>query len=174
MQVNGAAHRLSLPKKLEVQGDYYILPKQLKHHLARHPRGSYSQNNKYWLLWNHNNPRVLGLKLWIFVAAPWKWFHWIWTGKLNRRACPFIHKLDPKWFQWSYGWSFWEPIKTCIALLVVPYTGRKNINTYRISRDSGDLEVPYAGPEDHNKIWVIIRFLNIKIWFMVWILFFPN
>jgi len=27
-------HKLSLPNKLEVQGDYYILPKQPKHHLA--------------------------------------------------------------------------------------------------------------------------------------------
>ena len=69
---------------------------------------------------------------------------------------------------------FLRSYKDMFALLIVPYTGRKNINTYRISRDSGDLEVPYAGPEDHNKVWVIIRFLNIKIWFLVWILFFPN
>ena len=38
------AHRLSLPNKLEVQGDYYILPKQLKYHLVSDPRAKYSQN----------------------------------------------------------------------------------------------------------------------------------
>ena len=43
----GKARRQSLPNKPEVQGDYSILPKQLKHHLASDPRGTYSQNNKY-------------------------------------------------------------------------------------------------------------------------------
>ncbi len=64
MEVKGRrAHKLSLTNKLEVQGDYIILPKQLKHHLESDPRGTYSQNNKYQDRSNHNVPTVLGLKL---------------------------------------------------------------------------------------------------------------
>ncbi len=82
MELKGErANRLSLPKQLEVQGDYRILPKQLKHHLASDPTTKYSQNNKYQHLWNHKDLVVSGLKLWIFVPAPWKCFHWIRTWK---------------------------------------------------------------------------------------------
>ncbi len=43
----GRAHMLSLSNNLEVQGGYYILPKQLKHQLASDPRGTYININQY-------------------------------------------------------------------------------------------------------------------------------
>ena len=59
MEVKGGrACRQSLANRLEVQGDYYTLPKQLKHHLASDPRGLYTQSNKYRHLRNHNDPMV--------------------------------------------------------------------------------------------------------------------
>ena len=69
------AHSLSLPNQLEVHVYYYILPNQHKHHPGSDTSNSHSQDNKNRHLWNHNDPMVSVLKLWIFVTAPWKWFH---------------------------------------------------------------------------------------------------